>query len=95
VKLADHNSLRLFDQELNKWIEYTQPREDNDLYLNDLITRHAGIGVTYNQEHTRFALVSSPLKFVAGGGECILVYKYSKRVLFCRVIFDHENQQFR
>jgi hypothetical protein len=96
VKLTDQNSIRLFDQDLSKWVEYTQTPEGNDLYLNDLVIRHiGGIGVTYNQEHTRFALVSSPFNLVAGGGQCILVYKSSKRVLLCRAIFDHNSREFR
>jgi hypothetical protein len=87
--------LRTFNKDLEKWVEFTQSREDSDVYLNELITRHTGIGVTYNQEHTRFAIVSSPIKLVTGDGTCLLVYKYSGRVLFFRVLFNQETQQFR
>ena len=95
VKLESHNFLRVFNLTLKKWVEYEQTREGSDIYLNDIITRHVGIGVTYNQEHTRFAIVSSQIKFVAGDNTCLLVYKYAGRVVFYRVLFDDENQQFK
>jgi hypothetical protein len=93
--LADQNALRVFNKDLAKWVEFSQTRDDSDLYLNDLITRHTGIGVTYNQEHTRFAIVSSPIKLVAGDNTCLLVYKVCKKVHFFRIIFDEEKQQFK
>ncbi|KAI6177458.1 hypothetical protein M3Y97_00909400 [Aphelenchoides bicaudatus] len=95
IKLVENNSIRLFDHELNKWVEFTQTRGDSDIYLNEMASRHIGIGITYNQEHTRFAIVSSPFNLIAGDNECILVYKYAKRVLFCRFVFDFENHEFK
>lgn len=94
VKLANQNVLRLFNKELDKWTEFSQRREGSDIYLNDLTTRHTGIGVTYNQEHTRFAIVSSPIKLVAGDQTCLLVYKRYKRVHFFRVLFDESDGSF-
>lgn len=94
VKLAGQNTLRLFNKDLNKWTEFVQSKEGSDLYLNDLVTNHRGIGVTYNQEHTRFAIVASSIKLVAGSKTFILVYKQYGRVIFFRVVFNQETLQF-
>ncbi|KAI6217378.1 hypothetical protein M3Y99_01770600 [Aphelenchoides fujianensis] len=80
VRLTDHNQLRVYDNEQKKWLGFKQGHSGNDFTLDEHRMYHAGIGVTYDDDYTRFAIVSSPINLLAGDGIALLTYKRASRV---------------
>ncbi|KAI6215544.1 hypothetical protein M3Y94_00397500 [Aphelenchoides besseyi] len=94
VKLTGDNKLRVYDDDSKQWIQYHQSECGNDIKLDDIFLRHTGIGITYDEEYTRFAIVSSPISLLGGYGSCLLSYRRGGRVVFYRVQFDDDEHTF-